>query len=1137
MDSIEKQLNRILKAALINDGQTFAWILYTLLLVSILVGVTLESIFYFSSSIRFGTWQLGFILLCLFILSAIVFILFAFNNRINRYRKSTLARAAGRLAFPKEDTIINALQLERGFDSSTSQELSKSFVDETLRKFVKIDESELFSSGRGAKWKRGSLVTLVIGALVFSFNLENSAQAIYRWFHPRTEFSITKPFVIRSETGNINLLGSESAELSFSVLGDAPDSLFIDFQSYTERDSLKPIPVAKKDSIGGYHYTLEDISQNHTYRSYVPATHFWEAWEEVTSETYTISVTDRPVMEDLTITVIAPDYAKIDPIVQKGNQANISGLLGSSIQVKLRSNRPLKEGNLILDDSIIPMKITGKRAAGEFPLEKDSQLSIQLLDIRGISNRNPIPFQITVIEDFFPDITVLQPERSFELGRDQSILLQVQIEDDFGFSNLQVAYEIHRPAYIAIEPLLSLFTISIDDPRNVSQDIFHSWQLGEFGLMPEDEIHFHFELSDNDEISGPKKTVTEDFIARLPGLAELFLSFEQDETDILNDIFETQEELESIRKNMDQLELDILKQDQLTWDQQQDLQKMLEGIREEIQKIEKLNETIDALQEAAEKHDLFSSDLMEKFSRLQQLVDEILSNDLMQNLLELEKSMSEMDINKLQEALASITDNIDQIEQQLDRFIDIFERIKAEQKLDELRTRIESLAEQQENIHERIERTQESNDSSNFPRISEEQQRQVEEFSNIRNEMDDAAEAVEKFHPESSDLLKELKRNPLMNQTYSDLQRTVNQLRRQNVNEAVNYSSSSLEDLQKLLSEIENIQQGFQSATTQEMAAKFQRTMRDVLTLSKAQEQLQNETSNLARNSPRLGDLASRQLMIQDQLRQVMEQLMNLSRETFAVTPEMGRAVGMANAMMEEAKNALAQRNGRGAAQHQQAAMSSLNEAALAIHQSMNQMRSSGSASGFDQFLEQMQKMAGQQQGINSQSMQLALGQMAAAGQKGLLQQLLQAQRQVRKSLQELINEAKRSGEKGLGDMGGIAQDMDDVLKDFQLKRVTHKTIDRQRRILSRMLDSQKSLTQRGEKEKRKSETGTEIFTTGPDGLPLDMGQRRNLALDALDRALKAGYPRDYQIMIRRYFNSIIENQPFLSKGDSTVAD
>jgi len=1137
MNSIEKQLNRILRAAIIHDGQTFAWILYTLALAFIFIIVVAESIFYFSSSIRFGVWQVGSTTLGLFILSVVVFLFFALTNRINRYRKSTLARAAGRLAFPKEDTVINALQLERGVKSSTSQDLSKSYVEEILRKLVEINESELFSTGRRAKWKTVSLAVLVIGALLFSMNWDNSAQAVYRWFHPGTEFSIPKPFVIQSETGDINLLGNESTELSFSVIGDAPDSLFIDFHAYTKRDSSKPIPVAKKDINGIYRYTLEDISQNHTYRGYVPADHFWEAWEEVTSETHTISVTDRPVMEDLTITVIAPDYARIDPIVQRENLANINGLLGSSIQVNLRSNRPLKKGNLILGDTVIPMKINGKRASGEFQLEKDDQLSIQLLDIRNISNRNPIPFQITVTEDFYPDITVLQPERLFELGSDQSVLLEIQIDDDFGFSNLQVAYEIHRPAYIAIEPLLSLFTIPIDELNNVSQNIFHSWGLGEFGLMPEDEIHFHFELSDNDAISGPKKTVTEDFIAKLPGLAELFSSFENDETDILNEIYETQEELESIRNNMDQLELDVLKQDQLTWDQKQDLQKMLDGIKEEIQKMETLNETIDALQETAEKHGLFSSDLLEKFNRLQELVDEILSNELMQDLFELEKLMSEMDIDKLQDALASMTDNIDHIEQQLDRFIDIFERIKAEQKIDELRTRIESLAEQQDDIHQRIERTEETNDSSNFPRLSEEQQRQVEEFSNIRKEIDEAADAVEKFHPESADLLNDLERDPIMNQTYSGLQRTENQLRRQNVNEAINQSSLSLENLKKLLSEIENIQQGFQSATTQEMALKFQRAIRDVLNLSKSQEQLQNETSDLARNSPRLGDLANRQLMIQDQLRQVMQQLMDLSRETFAVTPEMGRAVGMANANMEEAKNGLANRNGGGAAESQQAAMSSLNNAALAIQQSMNKMRSSGSASGYQQFLEQMEKMAGQQNGINNQSMQLALGQMAAASQKGLLQQLLQQQKQVRKSLQELMDESKRSGEKGLGDIGGIAKEMDEVLRDFQNQKVTRKTIDRQQRILSRMLDSQKSMTQRGEKEKRKSETGIEIFTTGPDGLPLDMGQRRSLSLEALDRALKAGYPRDYQIMIRRYFNSIIENEMFISKGDSTVAN
>ena len=1137
METIDKQLIKIRRAALLKDGKTLAWIGYFLCLVLILGLIISESIFYFSPAFRTKIWQVGCYSISIVIIGCSILTLLALGNKINRYRKSTLAQAAGTLAFPKEDTIINALQLERGLDSSPSQDLSKAFVKNTLQQLRTLRISDLFPSTSGEKWKFLSLVTLMVGFLLIVTNYQTTSQAVFRLFHPGTEFPVPKPFQIHAKTGDINLLGGESANLIFTVAGSAPDSLFIDLQSYSGRDSIHSVPVAKKDSSGAYYYRLNNISENYSYRAFVPAHHFWDSWKEVSTGIYTISVTDRPVMEDLSITVISPEYSRIKPVIQEGNQANISGLLGSSIQIKLRSNRPLKEANLLLNDSIVPMIISGKNALGDFSLKKDSPLSIHLLDVRGIANRNPIPFQISVIEDIYPDISVLQPEKAIELGSDQSILLHLQIEDDFGFSNLQIAYEIHRPSYIAAEPLLSLFTLPIHDPFNVNQEIFFPWQLDEFGLMPEDEVRFHFELSDNDDISGPKKTITDEFIARIPGLAELFSSFENNESDILEEMMATQDELGSIREHMDQLELEALKQDKLTWDQEQDLQKMVESVREEFKKMEKLNETIDALNEAADKHDLFSPKLMEKFSHLQELVNEILSNEFMQHLEELDKLISEMDMEKLQESLKSLTDNISQMEQQLDRFIDIFERIKAEQKIDELRTRLESLAEQQENIHERIERTQDTNHSSNFPRLSEEEQRQVEEFSNIRNEMSDAAKAVEKFHSESSDRLNELKRDPLMNQTFSDLQRTENQLRRQNGNEATQYSKSSLLNLQKLLSEMEKIQNEFQSATTEEMAGKFQEIMEELLHLSKSQERLQLETGSLPRNSPRLGSLANEQQMLQDQLRQVMEKMMKLSRETFAITPEMGRAMGMANAMMEEAKNNLAQRNGAGAAQNQRSSMSSLNKAALAVHQSMGEMKASGSAGGYEQFLKQMQKMAGQQEGINRQSMQLAMGQMTAAAQQGLLQRLLREQQQVRKTLNEMMKEMNRSGKKGLGDLGGMAHEMDEVLKDFQRKKMNRRTIDRQKRILSRMLDSQKSMTQRGEKEERKSETGLELSATGPDGLPLDLGQRRSVTLDALDRALKAGYPHDYQVMIRRYFNAIGEKETISLPGDSTIAN
>ena len=136
------------------------------------------------------------------------------------------------------------------------------------------------------------------------------------------------------------------------------------------------------------------------------------------------------------------------------------------------------------------------------------------------------------------------------------------------------------------------------------------------------------------------------------------------------------------------------------------------------------------------------------------------------------------------------------------------------------------------------------------------------------------------------------------------------------------------------------------------------------------------------------------------------------------------------------------------------------------------------------------------------------------------------------KSLQELIEEMAQSGSKKLGDMSGLGQDIDEVIKDLKQGRYTRKTQDRQQRILSRMLDSQKSMTQRGEKEERLAETASEILNlTGPSGLPEDLGQRHSLTSEALNQAIQAGYTQEYVTMIRRYFNalsqsSLLESSP-----------
>ena len=391
--------------------------------------------------------------------------------------------------------------------------------------------------------------------------------------------------------------------------------------------------------------------------------------------------------------------------------------------------------------------------------------------------------------------------------------------------------------------------------------------------------------------------------------------------------------------------------------------------------------------------------------------------------------------------------------------------------------------------------------------------------------MEDAANDVKMFSRKTAQSLEKLSESEVTNSTEYHLEKTIESLNKQDPYIAMDESYASLSDLEKIQNEMNKILSEFQKETTRDMSSKFRLILKDLLTLSKSQESLKSETEQIPRNSPGLHDLALEQQMIQNQLTQAMENAVSLSKETFLVSPMMGRMLGSAYAQMNVSKGKLAERNGNGSIDNQDEAIIALNEGSKIIIQSIKQMQESGSASGYNQFLKQLEQMAGKQQGINNQGMQLALGQMANSLKNSIMQQMLAQQKGVRKSLQKMLNEMKKSGNQGLGDLNSISKEMNDVIKDLEEKKYTQSTSNKQKKILSRMLDSQTSMTQRGIDNNRKSESSGQITFENINGMPEDLGQRQSIIFNAMNKALNSGYSRDYQNMIRRYFNSLNQTQ------------
>lgn len=1129
MNQIASQLVRFRNRKIITDLLAVGWITLTIVTFSTTLLLILEAIFWLSTSVRYSIWQSGFVLFTGFLATLVGMGFFIRQNSVKRYQLETIAHEIGQAALLRDDEIINAYQLESYPLGSyqTSQELADEFVAKTNQKLRTIHPQDIYSIPSKKKLKITTLVSLGF-LMVLLISLGNILlKAGQRWVHPQTEFAVPLPYELKSLTGNLSLMGGDDTILTFSATGKhLPASIQLELKG----DKGDVILTLESTPQARYTYELKSVLQNYTYRGFIPSTHFWEPWDEISSPVYRIDVTDRPTIEQFTATVVPPSYTGLAPIQQEGNVAEIRGIKGSKLNISLLTDKRLAKGHLSIGQDVnlesyekIPLTIQGNQAKGEITMMTDASLMAHVYDARGIGNLDPIEYRLVILEDLHPQLQVLRPPEVIELGSDFTIPVHLQIEDDFGFSGLQIVHEVKHPEYLQQEESVRIQVLSNYSRTATAQDVHYLWDVSDLSLMPDDELQFHFEVYDNDIISGPKKAVSATFSAQFPSLADLFARTEEQQDEVQTSAEDIVDDLEEMAETLEDIQLELLKDKSLEWEKNQRLEETVVEVKEKLKQIETLREQMEAIAQEAEKHGLFSPELIDKFETLNDLLQDLMSPEMLAALERMQSALENITPEDLQAALEDFSLNVEELEAQLDRFIDIFERIRAEQQMDELVRRLEQLTKDQDELASQVDINTMAEES---PRLLEDQLRNQKEYQNLLELMSEAAKSIEPFAQKPADDLQDLATSKLAEETTDLLSQSAQQLQQSDFNQASTSAKIASQNLQQMMQMMQNIQASFQQQSVGEMSEKFRQILHKTLTISKEQERLQGETADLPRNSPRLREMASRQQLMKDKFSQLISEMMALSHQTFAVTPEMGKAVGRAVAGMNEALRQMEGRNATSAASQQAEAMAALNEAALATIAAMEAMQESGMASGMQQFLERMQQMTGQQQGINNQTLQMLMGQMTASAQKEMMRRLSEQQGQLRKSLNELLQEMR--GSRQAGELQGIADEMEEVLKDFHRKQVNRTTVERQERILSRMLNSQKSLRQRDLSEKRKSRTAVVINSDGPAGLPVDLGQRRSLAIEALNEALKVGYSRDYQEMIRRYFNALIQDEGLL---------
>jgi hypothetical protein len=1118
LQDILRRLDEVRKLQLKTEAQQAALVFGTSLLLLATALALLELVGHFSAVVRtalvFVAILTGSILLIRFILLPLARLL----GLLASWDDVALARAVGKM-FPQiHDRLLNALQLHhdaaRGTSLYSPELIDASFQDlaADLREVDFCSAVDRSSVGKAGQW----FAVTNVGMLLLVAGLHTTLfDAVHRLVHFSQEFTLPARYWFDVYPGNQEVVQGASVDISVLV-HTAPGVRMpagrVQLFSRLEGTARFEEAALRPDSIGMYRTQLQGIRGN---------TEYFVQLEDVRSEQFRLTVTNRPVLKSVQVRLDYPSYAKLPPRIQDEFVGDVTALAGTRVSVRGAANKLLTRGALVFaNGESIPLAIRGEQFEAFFSLRNETSYSVEVQDVEGLTNLDPMKYRLTIIPDEAPTIALAQPGRNLDLAGTTELPLVIRIQDDFGFSRLQLGYRLAHSRYEKAAETYSVLVLPLPAEHGTQFEIPYRWNLSNLSLVPEDVVEYYAEVFDNDIVNGPKSTRSQTYLLRLPSLEEVFTDLNKGHEQSIDDLKTTLEEAKKLKENLESINQDLKKNKELDWQQQKKVDEMAKKYQEMQKKLEDVKAKVDEMVQKMSEQNVLSPETLEKYLELQQLFEQLNSTELQQLMKQMQQAMQTVDREKLQQMMQQLTFSEERFRQSIERTINLLKRIQIEQKIDEVKKRAQELERLQREVYE------ETAKSVSDRRQTDELAKKQEHLAGKQRQMEETSEELQKrmeefFTEMPAEKLEHLNDRLRQQDLQQQMQQAAQQMRSGQLQQAQQQQRMIAQQLGDFAEQIGQLQQEMLQNQAQYIINEMRRAISNLLELSKREEELKQQSKNAPPNSPQLRQNAQDQLRVLQDLGNVINGLSELAQRSFAVTPEMGRSVGEALAKMQNAMRALESRNGNQASQEQAGAMAALNKAATQVQQALQQMMQGGSG-GMGSLMQQLMMMAQQQMGINLQTQKFGEGQFSME-QAAQAARLAQEQEAVRKSLEQLNREAEASGnrERILGDLSQIAEEMKEVVRNLEQQNVNPETIRKQERILSRLLDASKSMRERDFEKRRKAQTGTPITRKSPAELDPSVFEGTSKLREDLLKALEQGYAKEYQELIRKYFEQL----------------
>jgi hypothetical protein len=1088
----------------------------SVLLVSYGLVTALEYFGRFNSAVRLSL-LLSFIGVNAFLLIKFLIVPILKLNKVGKHLSVKEASLMIGDIFPEVgDKLVNTLALsEKRNDQALNMELVQASIEQRSSQLSVVPFSTAIDLKENRKYLRFLLpiflTIFIVGALNPNLFLDGSERIV----NFDTEYVEPAPFQFVLESSEKSKEG-EDYTLQVKLYGDEIPNEVTIYSNLGQYNLIKKSQVL-------FEYTFNSLSEDLEF--HCEANGF-------KSEAFSITNLKKPVVNEMIVTALYPKHTKKKKETFD-NTGDITVPEGTLLKWNV-SARNLEELKVFFKDTLISLNTsiseTYEFQNGFYSSEKYSML----LSSKDLKNADSLAYSINVVKDKYPTISV---DETIDSTNNLKRFIEGKISDDYGFKGLtaslkmigeDTSFTIRKPIKVSREATTQMFSFYLD--------------LSTFDLSPGDRVEYTFTVTDNDDINGFKSTSSSKNVFKVPELDELDNVLSEQSDQLKKEMDEALNDSKLLKQKIKNMKSTLMNKESTDWKDRQSLDNLLDLQMDLQEKVEKLKNNYEKNKNDQENFLEPDEEFLEKQEKLQELLDELMDEELMELFEELEKLMEELNKEDLLKNLEEMEKETESMNEKMDRTLELFKNMELDQKLENLEEQLKDLKEQQDELKEMTENKDKSPEE-----LSEMQKDINEKFDEIQKdieEIEDKNNELEK--PRSLEFDKSLEEQ--LEQDLNDAKEQLDQGKESKAGKSQQGASEKMEQMAENVSSMQSQSQQQQQA--EDMDA-LRYMLENVVALSHDQEGLMNEYKETQTSDPYYLELNRKQLDIDKATDIVRDSLLALSKRVHQLSTFINDELAELNYNLEKSLKHGEERKTSQLFQYQQYAMTDYNDLALMLSEVLDQMQQQAQSSMPGSGSCSKPGGTGQGQGnspMNMQQMKDALkdqigkmkGGKKPGGEKGegnsgqpgegmngkipglsTKEQVKMAaqQAQIRESLKKLKEELNKDGSGFGNSLNDIIDDLDDLENDLLNGDVGNNYLKRQEDILTRLLESEKAMRERGYSDERESNEGKN-FEEGNLIKFTEYNRKKNAEVEFL-RSMPLSLQVYYKTLVNEYFNSV----------------